>query len=71
MSTASALPRPEVLASRHPNSLTAPPIHRGSMPTRPWRGFWNSLGTALMLRVNRLAGVAQPAPKAAPLEPWQ
>ena len=33
---------------RHPNSVTAPPINRGSMPPRPWRGFWNSIGTALL-----------------------
>ncbi len=33
---------------RHPNAVTAPPIHRGSMPARPWRGFWNRSGTALL-----------------------
>jgi len=33
---------------RHPNAVTAPPIHRGSMVPRPWRGFWNSIGTALL-----------------------
>ncbi len=33
---------------RHPNALTAPPVRRGSMAPRPWRGFWNSLGTALV-----------------------
>jgi len=69
--TGDALPRPEVLASRHPNALTAPPIHRGSMPTRPWRGFWNSIGTALLVRANRLVGAARPAPKAQPMEPWE
>lgn len=36
---------------RHPNSVTAPPLHRGSMVPRPWRGFWNSLGTAALLAV--------------------
>ena len=25
---------------RHPNSVTAPPVNRGSMAPRPWRGFW-------------------------------
>lgn len=34
---------------RHPNSVTAPPLNRGSMVPRPWRGFWNSLGTAALL----------------------
>ncbi len=33
---------------RHPNAVTAPPINRGSMVPRPWRGFWNSVGTALL-----------------------
>ena len=55
---------------RHPNSVTAPPVHRGSMPTRPWRGFWNSLGTAALLRLSPPAkptsNPAQPAPQA-----WQ
>ncbi|RAR85899.1 membrane glycosyltransferase [Paracidovorax anthurii] len=37
---------------RHPNSLTAPPLHRGSMAPRPWRGFWNSIGTAVLMRLN-------------------
>lgn len=51
---------------RHPNSVTAPPIHRGSMVPRPWRGFWNSLGTAALLTVTggqsaRASQAAQPA----------
>ncbi|RZJ26730.1 MAG: glucans biosynthesis glucosyltransferase MdoH [Haliea sp.] len=53
---------------RHPNSVTTPPVNRGSMPARPWRGFWNSLGTALLLR---LTGSASPAPAASALAPWQ
>ena len=54
---------------RHPNALTAPPVRRGSMTPRPWRGFWNSLGTALLLR---LTGRTGPAPaQAGPREPWQ
>jgi membrane glycosyltransferase len=24
---------------RHPNAVTAPPLNRGSMAPRPWRGF--------------------------------
>ncbi len=41
---------------RHPNAVTAPPLNRGSMVPRPWRGFWNSVGTALL----SLAGKALP-----------
>ncbi|MDM0031443.1 glucans biosynthesis glucosyltransferase MdoH [Variovorax sp. J22P271] len=55
---------------RHPNSVTAPPINRGSMAPRPWRGFWNSIGTALLVKLG--AGrhaVAQTAPSAR--QPWQ
>lgn len=53
---------------RHPNSVTTPPVNRGSMPARPWRGFWNSLGTALLLR---LTGSARRAPAARAMAPWQ
>ncbi len=49
---------------RHPNSVTAPPLNRGSMAPLPWRGFWNSIACALL-------SVGQaPEPKAAQ-EPWQ
>jgi membrane glycosyltransferase len=58
------LPREE----RHPNSVTAPPIHRGSMTPRPWRGFWNSIGTALLVKLG--AGKAAAAPSA-DRQPWQ
>jgi membrane glycosyltransferase len=44
---------PHLREERHPNSVTAPPINRGSMPPRPWRGFWNSLGTAVVSAANR------------------
>ncbi|WP_297748551.1 glucans biosynthesis glucosyltransferase MdoH [Hydrogenophaga sp.] len=59
MSTA----RTTVRAERHPNSVTAPPIHRGSMVPRPWRGFWNSIGTALLSTASGLL-----PPWAAPTE---
>jgi membrane glycosyltransferase len=36
---------------RHPNAVTAPPVNRGSMAPRPWRGFWNSLGTAVLVKL--------------------
>ena len=53
---------------RHPNSVTAPPVNRGSMPTRSWRGFWNSIGTAMLLPFSQSAKTnARPAV----LQPWQ
>jgi len=57
---------------RHPNAVTAPPVHRGSMAPRPWRGFWNSLGTAALLPFVKLTSSAMPrrAP-AETQEPWQ
>jgi len=39
---------------RHPNAVTAPPLRRGSMVPRPWRGFWNSVGTGLIALADRL-----------------
>ena len=57
---------------RHPNAVTAPPLHRGSMAPRPWRGFWNSLGTAALLPLLKLTGTSAPtAHKAEAQEPWQ
>ena len=52
---------------RHPNSVTAPPVHRGSMPALPWQGFWKSVARALTGRTPRVEG-AEPA---APAQPWQ
>jgi len=46
---------------RHPNSVTAPPINRGSMAPRPWRGFWNSIGTALLVSSALAARPGRPA----------
>ena len=54
---------------RHPNAVTAPPIHRGSMTPRPWRGFWNSVGTALLLRLT--GGKVPAATETGAREPWQ
>ncbi len=57
---------------RHPNSVTAPPIHRGSMTPRPWRGFWNSLGTAVLVKLGAGGARAAHAPAAtAPTQPKQ
>ncbi|WP_418119196.1 glucans biosynthesis glucosyltransferase MdoH [Variovorax sp. 350MFTsu5.1] len=43
--------RSQVREERHPNSVTAPPVNRGSMTPRPWRGFWNSLGTVALVKL--------------------
>ena len=57
---------------RHPNSVTAPPIHRGSMAPRPWRGFWNSLGTAGLSIANQLLSPRAAAPRMRqPAQPWE
>ena len=58
---------------RHPNAVTAPPVHRGSMAPRPWRGFWNSMAAAALWPVARLTGsaAAQAQVLDAPLAPWQ
>ena len=58
---------------RHPNAVTAPPVHRGSMAPRPWRGFWRGLGASALLSFGKLTGAAPSLAKApAPaLAPWQ
>jgi membrane glycosyltransferase len=61
---------------RHPNAVTAPPINRGAMVPRPWRGFWNSLASATLLPVLKLMGrtPAELAPTELTAEepqPWQ
>ncbi|RZL47387.1 MAG: glucans biosynthesis glucosyltransferase MdoH, partial [Variovorax sp.] len=63
------LPREE----RHPNSVTAPPVHRGSMAPRPWRGFWNSIGTAMLVRLGAGGAEARETfPELSDVEqPWQ
>ena len=58
-------------AERHPNSVTAPPLNRGSMVPVPWRGFWNSLGTAALLRLTGRAPAAPASAPGLPAEPWQ
>lgn len=42
----SPLGRSTLRQERHPNTLTAPPINRGSMPVQAWQGFWHSLKLA-------------------------
>jgi membrane glycosyltransferase len=57
---------------RHPNAVTAPPVHRGSMAPRPWRGFWNSLATAALLPFVKRDGAGAARRAAEPtLAPWQ
>ena len=61
---------------RHPNAVTAPPINRGSMAPRQWRGFWNSMASVALQPILKLTG--QATAKAVPhplvaknLQPWQ
>ena len=56
----------------HPNSVTAPPLNRGSMTPVPWRGFWNSLG-ATVLRPKRRAHrhASNPPIETTAQAPWQ
>lgn len=63
---------------RHPNAMTAPPVNRGSMAPRPWRGFWNGVATAALVPLVKLkgqdtAGVDKLPAVAKPevLEAWQ
>jgi membrane glycosyltransferase len=60
MKTHTLMPRTRLREERHPNALTAPPLHRGSMVPRPWLGFWNSIAAALLGRN------ASGAPRAVP-----
>lgn len=64
-------PRSLLREERHPNSVTAPPMHRGSMVPRPWRGFWNSLGTAALLPLLRKTDAAAPPLPPRELQPWE
>ena len=54
------------------SAVTAPPLNRGSMPAVPWRGFWNSVGTAALLRLTgRKAAAASPTASSAQDQAWQ
>ena len=64
--------RSPVREERHPNAVTAPPVNRGSMVPRPWRGFWNSLGTAALVKLGAGDQSVRTAPVATAAEqPWQ
>lgn len=64
-------PRSRLRAERHPNAVTAPPLHRGSMVPVPWRGFWRSLGLALRPGQRKQADQAADKIAAAPPPTWQ
>lgn len=49
--------------------LSSPPIHRGSMSTTPWRGFWRGMGD--MLRMVLVAWVSGPSASPQFQQPWQ
>jgi membrane glycosyltransferase len=65
--------RSTVREERHPNAVTAPPVNRGSMTPRPWRGFWNSLGTAALVKLGagRKAEAASAESVQQVKQPWQ
>lgn len=72
----SALPgRSPLREDRHPNAFTAPPLNRGSMVPRPWRGFWNSIGTSMLSTASRLlppyGSEATPQKTAPTSEAWE
>ena len=68
-------PRSTLREERHPNAVTAPPIHRGSMTPRPWLGFYKGLGVmaqrALSAPPQQPAGASLEAAAAQALVPWQ
>jgi len=45
---------------RHPDALRTPPMHRGSMPRRPWRGWRAGLRAWLCSRLQSAPHTAQP-----------
>ena len=55
---------------RHPNAVTAPPLNRGSMVPRPWRGFWNSVGSGVLATASRLLPPREPR-AVVDKAPWQ
>ena len=63
--------RSNLRQERHPNAVTAPPVNRGSMVPRPWRGFWNSLANATLLPVLKLMGRPPAELIADKPQPWQ
>lgn len=67
-----ALRRGSLREERHPNSVTTPPVNRGSMAPPPWRGFWNSIGSALLSAARYVRpGNVRRVQSGPALEPWQ
>ena len=62
--------RSPVREERHPNAVTAPPVHRGSMAPLPWRGFWNSLFTSVLMKASGRKPITAAEGPDAP-ETWQ
>ena len=63
--------RSAVREERHPNAVTAPHIHRGSMTPVPWRGFWNSLGSAVLSTLSAWLPPREPAQPRPAQAAWQ
>ena len=64
--------RSRLREERHPNAVTAPPVHRGSMVPQPWRGFWKSIGaTALSVASACLPGQRPQAARALRPMAWE
>lgn len=63
--------RSAVREERHPNAATAPLLHRGSMTPLPWRGFWNSLGSAALAAVSSWLPPREPAQSKPKPAIWQ
>ena len=63
--------RSAVREERHPNAATAPLIHRGSMTPLPWRGFWNSLGSAALAAASNWLPPREPAQSKPQQAVWQ
>ncbi|MEZ5645780.1 MAG: glucans biosynthesis glucosyltransferase MdoH [Burkholderiaceae bacterium] len=57
--------------ARHPNSVTAPPVVRGSMAPTPWRGFWRGLGSAMLSTVTRHLPPRDARPAVEAPVPWE
>jgi membrane glycosyltransferase len=69
---AAAARRASLREERHPNSVTAPPLNRGSMAPRPWRGFWNSIGSGLLSAVRHAPrGACRGVQSGVAAQPWQ
>ncbi len=67
-----AMRRSALREERHPNSVTAPPVNRSSMAPRPWRGFWASIGSALLAAARRATtGASSRERDGEAAQPWQ